>query len=142
MRENLLAAIEAIQAPIKVFRCWNCDTEGHGWDMCLQKRRVFCYGRGTKNICKLYKQCMCVSCSEIGKLEERPIQQQWSNGPEITTVNSYPHLPASSEISLQATNIPEMTIQQSKKDNDVDSPRLYPIRTYHERLKEYWKAKD
>jgi len=35
-----------------------------------------------------------------------------------------------------------MTFQQSKKEIDVDSPHLYPIRPYHERLKEYLLAKD
>lgn len=44
--------IEAIQAPRKVYRCWNCDQEGHGWDMCLQERKVFCYGCGAKNTYK------------------------------------------------------------------------------------------
>jgi len=55
-----LSAIDAIQAPTKVYRCWNCDTEGHGWDMCLQERKIFCYGCGAKNINK--PQCtVCIA---------------------------------------------------------------------------------
>lgn len=47
-----LGDVDAIQAPIKIYRCWNCDGEGHGWDMCLENRKVFCYGCGAKNIYK------------------------------------------------------------------------------------------
>ena len=82
-----------------------------------------------------------LSCSEIGKLEEGPIQQQWSNGPKITTVKLSHHLPASSEISLAATTLPDVNIKQIKQDT-VGSPRLYPIRPYHERLRDYLLAKD
>lgn len=33
--------VAAVQAPIRVYRCWNCDAEGHGWDMCIKKGKVF-----------------------------------------------------------------------------------------------------
>lgn len=67
--------IEAIQAPIKVFRCWNCDTEGHGWDMCLQERRRFCYGCGAKNVYK--PQCTVCLSRKSENLKKGPFN---SNG--------------------------------------------------------------
>lgn len=44
----------------KIIRCWNCDEDGHYWDMCLKERNIFCYGCGAKNV---YKP-QCVNCSK------------------------------------------------------------------------------
>lgn len=32
--------------------CWNCDSKGHRYDDCLEPRRIFCYGCGTKDVFK------------------------------------------------------------------------------------------
>lgn len=32
-----------VKVPIRVYWCWNCEEEGHGWDMCMKERKVFCY---------------------------------------------------------------------------------------------------
>jgi len=57
-------SVDAIQAPKKVYQCWNCDIEGQGWDMCLGGQRDFCYGCGEKNTYKL----KCPVC--IAKISE------------------------------------------------------------------------
>ncbi|KAM8712458.1 hypothetical protein ACLKA7_012902 [Drosophila subpalustris] len=52
--------VNAVQHNGKKFTCWNCDQEGHSWDMCLYDRNVFCYGCGAKGI---YKP-QCEVCSK------------------------------------------------------------------------------
>lgn len=51
--------VNAINHTDRVIKCWNCDEEGHFWDMCIQDRRIFCYGCGTKNV---YKP-QCIKCA-------------------------------------------------------------------------------
>lgn len=55
--------INAIAVAPKAVKCWNCDRDGHYWDMCVQERKVFCYGCGLKNV---YKP-QCVNCSKDSK---------------------------------------------------------------------------
>ncbi|KAI8116247.1 hypothetical protein CVS40_11646 [Lucilia cuprina] len=55
--------VNAVALAPKPIKCWNCDREGHYWDMCLQERRIFCYGCGLKNV---YKP-QCVNCSKNSK---------------------------------------------------------------------------
>lgn len=45
-------SINAVSKPEFVLKCWNCDEDGHKWDMCLKERIVFCYGCGLKNVYK------------------------------------------------------------------------------------------
>lgn len=45
-------SIDAIKGPQKSFHCWNCGEIDHHWEDCLQERKVFCYGCGTKEIYK------------------------------------------------------------------------------------------
>ncbi|XP_052837401.1 uncharacterized protein LOC128253212 [Drosophila gunungcola] len=40
--------------------CWNCHKEGHRYQDCEDKRRIFCYGCGAKNIFKP----SCVRCQK------------------------------------------------------------------------------
>lgn len=47
-----LSEIAGVEALVRVYRCWNCEEEGHGCDMCMKERKVFCYGCGEKNIYK------------------------------------------------------------------------------------------
>lgn len=65
--------IETLNAPISVNalhhgenipKCWNCEEEGHVWDMCVKERRIFCYGCGLKNV---YKP-QCANCSKNLKI--------------------------------------------------------------------------
>ena len=52
-------SIEAIHSSEIKSKCWNCDEIGHHWENCLEKRSIFCYGCGTKNV---YKP-NCVKCA-------------------------------------------------------------------------------
>lgn len=47
-----ISEVAGVQVPIRVYRCWNWDEIGHGWDMCLKERKVFCYDSRAKNIYK------------------------------------------------------------------------------------------
>lgn len=51
--------INAISNSDKIIKCWNCEEEGHYWDMCLKERKIFCYGCGLRNV---YKP-QCVKCT-------------------------------------------------------------------------------
>lgn len=61
--EQSVSHINAIVKTNKPIRCWNCDEEGHFWDMCLKERHIFCYGCGLKNV---YKP-QCENCSKNSK---------------------------------------------------------------------------
>lgn len=58
--EGVDLTVNAISKPEKLLKCWNCDEEGHYWDMCLKDRNIFCYGCGLKNV---YKP-QCTVCSK------------------------------------------------------------------------------
>lgn len=55
--------INAISSSDKIVRCWNCEEEGHFWDMCLKERKIFCYGCGLRNV---YKP-QCLKCANNTK---------------------------------------------------------------------------
>lgn len=56
--------VNAIEGKLeRKVQCWNCEEEGHFWDMCLKDRKVFCYGCGLRNV---YKP-QCVKCSNNSK---------------------------------------------------------------------------
>ncbi|KAL7735170.1 hypothetical protein ACLKA6_014886 [Drosophila palustris] len=61
--EAISDSVAAIQHSNRVITCWNCDEQGHTWDMCLRDRHIFCYGCGAKNIYK--PQCpTCIQRAE------------------------------------------------------------------------------
>lgn len=61
------ASVETVKLARKPLTCWNCNTPGHTWDMCLAERCIFCYGCGAKD---LYKpQCpTCIKRAENPKM--------------------------------------------------------------------------
>lgn len=62
--DNTEFEINAIESqPIRQVKCWNCEEEGHFWDMCLKDRKIFCYGCGLRNV---YKP-QCPKCSKNSK---------------------------------------------------------------------------
>lgn len=65
--DNIFPSVNAISKPEKTFICWNCDGEGHRWDMCLKERRIFCYGCGLKDI---YKP-QCPTCLRNSENQQR-----------------------------------------------------------------------
>ncbi|KAM8702310.1 hypothetical protein ACLKA7_004974 [Drosophila subpalustris] len=61
--EAVSDSVAAIQHSNRVITCWNCDEQGHTWDMCLRDRHIFCYGCRAKNIYK--PQCpTCIQRAE------------------------------------------------------------------------------
>lgn len=40
-KDTLEFGINAISNTNKVIKCWNCEEEGHYWDMCLKDRTIF-----------------------------------------------------------------------------------------------------
>lgn len=40
-------------------QCWNCDGHGHGWQKCVEQRRIFCYYCGYKDVtCHQCPNCL------------------------------------------------------------------------------------
>lgn len=62
-----IAAVDRERETARKLVCWNCDEEGHPWDMCVSGRKIFCYGCGAKNV---YKP-QCESCKAKPKNSTR-----------------------------------------------------------------------
>jgi len=52
--------------------CWNCHKEGHRHQDCREKKRIFCWGCGAKNILKTH----CARCQKNIKQGTQYRQQQ------------------------------------------------------------------
>ncbi|XP_043063199.1 uncharacterized protein LOC26534985 [Drosophila yakuba] len=65
--------------------CWNCRKEGHRYQDCEGKRKIFCFGCGRPNT---YKPS-CVKCQKNSKMNTQPrqqscVQRQKSTNPDAS----------------------------------------------------------
>lgn len=52
LEESQISAVALQSSHARQINCWNCEAEGHPWDMCTKERKIFCYGCGAKNVYK------------------------------------------------------------------------------------------